>query len=87
MKRKTVIRLILGLILGLSIACASITNTSQISETQDVRIVVISDLNSQYGSTEYEPEIDKAIALLPQWQPDLVLCGGGYDCRTKKESY
>ncbi|MDJ0533710.1 MAG: metallophosphoesterase [Xenococcaceae cyanobacterium MO_207.B15] len=76
MKRKTVIRLILGLILGLSIACASITNTSQISETQDVRIVVISDLNSQYGSTEYEPEIDKAIALMTQWQPDLVLCGG-----------
>jgi hypothetical protein len=42
----------------------------------DVRIVVISDLNSQYGSTNYEPEIDKAIALIPDWQPDLVLCGG-----------
>jgi 3',5'-cyclic AMP phosphodiesterase CpdA len=42
----------------------------------DVRIVVISDLNSQYGSTDYEVEVDKAIALLPTWQPDLVLCGG-----------
>jgi hypothetical protein len=42
----------------------------------DVRIVVISDLNSQYGSTEYEPEVDRAIALLPGWSPDLVLCGG-----------
>ncbi|MCU0571031.1 MAG: metallophosphoesterase [Oculatellaceae cyanobacterium Prado106] len=43
----------------------------------DMRIVVISDLNSQYGSTEYEPEVDKAIALIPTiWQPDLVLCGG-----------
>jgi hypothetical protein len=42
----------------------------------DVRIVVISDLNSQYGSTDYEPEVDQAIALLPTWQPDLVLCGG-----------
>ncbi|MBD3881358.1 metallophosphoesterase [Phormidium tenue FACHB-886] len=42
----------------------------------DVRIVTISDLNSQYGSTEYEPEVDKAIALLPVWQPDIVLCGG-----------
>ncbi len=42
-----------------------------------MRIVVISDLNSQYGSTEYEPEVDKAIALIPTiWQPDLVLCGG-----------
>ncbi len=88
MNRKTAIKLILGILLGLSIACASITNSSQISAsktdntkldippTQDVRIVVISDLNSQYGSTEYEPEIDKAIALIPQWQPNLVLCGG-----------
>ncbi|KGF71457.1 metallophosphoesterase [Neosynechococcus sphagnicola sy1] len=42
----------------------------------DVRIVVISDLNSQYGSTDYEPEVDKAIALIPDWKPDLVLCGG-----------
>ncbi|MGK7939647.1 MAG: metallophosphoesterase [Crocosphaera sp.] len=42
----------------------------------DVRIVVISDLNSQYGSTDYDPEIDKAISLIPQWKPELVLCGG-----------
>jgi 3',5'-cyclic AMP phosphodiesterase CpdA len=42
----------------------------------DARIVVISDLNSQYGSTDYEPEVDQAIALLPTWKPDLVLCGG-----------
>ncbi len=43
---------------------------------KDFRLVVISDLNSQYGSTEYEPEVERAIALIPQWQPDLVLCGG-----------
>lgn len=42
----------------------------------DARIVVISDLNSQYGSTTYEPEVDQAIALLSTWKPDLVLCGG-----------
>ncbi|HEY9630394.1 MAG TPA: metallophosphoesterase [Coleofasciculaceae cyanobacterium] len=42
----------------------------------DVRIVVISDLNSQYGSTDYEIEVDNAIAHIPNWQPDLVLCGG-----------
>lgn len=42
----------------------------------DVRIVVISDLNSQYGSTNYESEVDKAIALILEWKPDLVLCGG-----------
>ena len=43
---------------------------------RDFRIVLISDLNSQYGSTDYDPEVDKAITLIPQWQPDLVLCGG-----------
>lgn len=42
----------------------------------DERLVVISDLNSAYGSTDYDPEIDKAIALLPFWQPDMVICGG-----------
>lgn len=42
----------------------------------EVRIAVISDLNSAYGSTEYEPEVDKAIALIPDWQPDIVLGGG-----------
>ncbi len=42
----------------------------------EVRIIVISDLNSQYGSTDYEAEVDKAISLIPQWKPELVLCGG-----------
>ena len=42
----------------------------------DVRIAVISDLNSQYGATSYEPEVGRAIALIPDWEPDLVLCGG-----------
>ncbi len=42
----------------------------------DVRIVVISDLNSAYGSTDYEVEVTKAIALIPDWQPDVVLGGG-----------
>jgi Calcineurin-like phosphoesterase len=42
----------------------------------DVRLVVISDLNGQYGSIQYDREVDQAIALMPQWQPDLVLCGG-----------
>ncbi|MCA1904588.1 MAG: metallophosphoesterase, partial [Cyanobacteria bacterium KgW148] len=37
----------------------------------DVRIAVISDLNSQYGSTTYEPEVIKAVELIPQWEPDL----------------
>lgn len=43
---------------------------------KDVRLVVISDLNSAYGSTDYDPEVDRAIALMPFWQPDLVVCSG-----------
>ena len=42
----------------------------------DVRLVVISDLNGAYGSTDYDPEVDKAIALLPLWRPDMVVCSG-----------
>lgn len=42
----------------------------------DVRLVVISDLNDVYGSTDYPPEVDDGMALLPFWQPDLVACSG-----------
>ena len=68
--------LLLALVSILIVITKATTNSFALPNHQDIRIVVISDLNSQYGSTEYEPEIDKAIALIPQWQPDLVLCGG-----------
>ncbi|MEA5521890.1 metallophosphoesterase family protein [Limnoraphis robusta] len=42
----------------------------------DVRLVIISDLNSRYGSTTYEPQVTQAVALIPQWKPDLILCVG-----------
>lgn len=42
----------------------------------DVRLLVLSDLNAAYGSTDYDPEIDKGINLLPFWQPDMVVCSG-----------
>jgi hypothetical protein len=32
---------------------------------QAVRLAVISDLNNAYGSTSYEPEVCKALQLLP----------------------
>jgi 3',5'-cyclic AMP phosphodiesterase CpdA len=41
-----------------------------------VRVAVISDLNSQYGSTDYEPEVDRGIQMIVDAPPDLVLCGG-----------
>lgn len=37
---------------------------------------MISDLNGAYGSTDYAPEVDTAVKLLPFWQPDLVVCSG-----------
>lgn len=51
----------------------------------DVRLAVISDLNSSYGSTDYEPEVVEAIKLIPAWQPDLVICGG--DMVAGQDSY
>jgi 3',5'-cyclic AMP phosphodiesterase CpdA len=43
----------------------------------DLRVVVISDLNGSYGSTEYEPEVHRAVALIRErWRPDLVLIAG-----------
>ncbi len=42
----------------------------------DVRIILISDLNSAYGSTDYIEQVKQAIAFVPDWEPDLVLCGG-----------
>jgi 3',5'-cyclic AMP phosphodiesterase CpdA len=42
----------------------------------DIRLVVMSDLNGVYGSTDYDPEVDRAIQLLPFWQPDMVVCSG-----------
>ncbi|MGB3493758.1 MAG: metallophosphoesterase [Elainellaceae cyanobacterium] len=41
-----------------------------------VRLMAISDLNGPYGSIDYDPEIDKALQLIPFWQPDLVVCSG-----------
>lgn len=42
----------------------------------DVRLAVFSDINSAYGSTDYIQEVTDAMRLIPDWQPDLVLCAG-----------
>jgi Icc-related predicted phosphoesterase len=89
LKRQITWWLIVGLVCILTLGYRAATSNSNLEPTttaiapdlnlpprKDFRLVVISDLNSQYGSTEYEPEVTQAIALIPQWQPDLVLCGG-----------
>ncbi|MBE7381124.1 MAG: metallophosphoesterase [Leptolyngbya sp. SIO1E4] len=42
----------------------------------DLRMVVMSDLNGVYGSTDYDPDVDKGMTLIPFWNPDLVVCSG-----------
>jgi hypothetical protein len=48
-----------------------------LSPRGDVRLVVISDLNSSYGSLDYEAEVDSTVARIPRiWKPDAVLISG-----------
>lgn len=43
----------------------------------ELRVVVVSDLNGSYGSTDYEPTVERAVALIRDvWRPDLVLAAG-----------
>jgi predicted phosphodiesterase len=40
------------------------------------RIVVISDVNGSYGSTEYNPRVQRAVDRILEMQPDLVISAG-----------
>ncbi len=43
----------------------------------DMRIAVISDLNSGLGAIDYEWQVDSIIQRIPRlWKPDLVISGG-----------
>lgn len=43
----------------------------------DLRLAVISDLNSGLGAVTYEWQVDSIMQRIPRiWQPDLVVCGG-----------
>ncbi|MFZ9847661.1 MAG: metallophosphoesterase family protein [Flavobacteriales bacterium] len=41
-----------------------------------LKILVISDLNSSYGSTAYEAEVGAVMNKVAEINPDIVLCGG-----------
>ncbi|HYK75442.1 MAG TPA: metallophosphoesterase, partial [Daejeonella sp.] len=47
-------------------------------ETKDkpLKIAVISDLNSSYGSVTYSEEVSAVVKDLQQIKPDIILCGG-----------
>jgi len=45
--------------------------------TESLRIVLLADLNSSYGSTQYEPEVPLTISrIVEDWRADLVLLAG-----------
>ncbi|WP_051286290.1 phosphodiester glycosidase family protein [Salinimicrobium terrae] len=52
-------------------------NSPQLPVRGDVRIAVISDLNSGLGAAKYEWQVDSIIKRIPRlWKPDLVVSGG-----------
>lgn len=52
-------------------------NSPELPERGDVRIAVISDLNSGLGEADYEWQVDSIINRIPRiWKPDLVISGG-----------
>jgi 3',5'-cyclic AMP phosphodiesterase CpdA len=77
---------------GLAVRARQLSPTASVSPTvaasptarKNLRIAVISDLNSQYGSTDYDPEVGRGIAMILDNPPDLVLCGGDLVAGQKK---
>lgn len=44
--------------------------------SKDLKICVISDLNSSYGTTTYAEEVKKVISQIDSIKPDIILCAG-----------
>ena len=55
---------------------ASGQNRNFQTPNKPLRIGLISDLNSSYGSTSYGPTVERGVNLLLQQKPDLVICAG-----------
>lgn len=59
------------------LGCATAEHVAVETPDDHYDLVLISDLNSSYGSTEYEPEVHEVIRLITsEWRPDAVLVGG-----------
>lgn len=72
-----------------TIALADFPQDLYIPARKDVRLMVISDMNDVYGSTDYPPEVDRAMQWMTHWDPDIVIGGGdmvaGQDPRLSAE--
>lgn len=51
---------------------------------KSLRVLVISDLNSSYGSTTYSKEVTAVIGQLDSIRPDIILCAGDMVAGQKK---
>ncbi|CAN5779823.1 metallophosphoesterase [soil metagenome] len=61
----------------LALTASRCTASRPSPEASPLRVVVISDLNSAYGSTTYEPRVSRTIDRIREvWRPDLVLAAG-----------
>lgn len=70
----------LSAVLLVALACSSLGCSPTVRSPEPepgLRALVISDLNSRYGSTTYAPEVARAVALArDSLRPDLVLIAG-----------
>ena len=61
----------------LTLVCSSWQQPHQDKPKQKtIKIAVISDLNSSYGSTKYHPDVYETLKELDSIKPDIILCGG-----------
>jgi len=64
----------LQLVLGTGLTAAALPLNA--ARRTVLRVGLISDLNSSYGSTSYIPAVDQGLDQLIALQPDLVVCAG-----------
>jgi len=65
--------LLIATLLLFTFICSSWQETPK---AKTIKIAVISDLNSSYGSTVYHPDVAAALKALDSIKPDIILCGG-----------
>lgn len=66
-------QLLIATLLLVTFVCSSWQETPK---AKTIKIAVISDLNSGYGSTVYHPDVAATLKALDSIKPDLILCGG-----------
>lgn len=66
-------QLLIATLLLVTFVCSSWQKTPKV---KTIKIAVISDLNSGYGSTVYHPDVAATLKALDSIKPDIILCGG-----------